>query len=743
MASYSKRVATISKTMKIAEISGMIQSESNVTNVEVRPSINHVICIDVSGSMWYVLPQIRTQLKSKLVDIVGDNDTVTLIKFDNRGSIISEMVQVSKANDVRELNKLIDKELRAGGCTNFYDPIKLTNELVTRMNKSKGLWDFFFMSDGGHNTGGTWSEVTAALSTLQSKISNATICEYGYWADSKRLTEMAEILGGQKIFDKDFDEYQVDFENVMKTGSTETVKRVEFDVTDFKPLMKLQLMYTVDKVHRVIKVYSTERTDVILIPEDTEKIYYIEKNQKEATSGLILSDEEINSAAYAAIYLMADRLKYNLAEELLHGTKDKELVEMYCNSFGKQKLELFKDAVVGRVYGDTTCLEYTTSDYKPNAKKYCVLDFVEDIMSHPMNLIHLTHPDFEYNLTTAKSVKSIELSDDDRDKLSKSSTKSKADRVLDEASKYQVKMTVSDPYAGYSVSNIVWNNERASLSVQVRIPVDLTVPTRDKIGTMSVKSFITRNYTIIKDGVLNMPKLLLTVDSQLRGKFKRMKLVENQYDNDIITVDISSLPIINKKRTETVYAMELASKEFELLRCRAINKYLGYLKKSLDASNKTAIVTEDDYLKSLGITSKGYSPKTELVKNGDFYMATILDSKIEKFSNLPKIEDVLKKRDNGKPFTVSESYMNRYMEFVDSILANASSYSEELNDLIDTYKKNQKKVMEEISKAKFILLVSRKWFADKSDFDDNSISTNVEGNDLKVSFVFGEKKIDL
>lgn len=744
MASYSKRVATISKTMKIAEISGMIQSESKVTNVEVRPSINHVICIDVSGSMWDVLSQIRTQLKSKLVDIVGDSDTVTLIKFGNEGSIISEMVQVSKASDVRELNKLIDKELKCDGCTNFLDPVKLTNELITRMNKSKGLWDFFFMSDGGHNTGGTWTEVVQALSTLQSKISNATICEYGYWADSAKLTQMAEVLGGQKIFDKDFDEYQVDFENIMKTGSTETVKRVEFDITDFKSLMRFQFMYTIDEVNRVIKVYSTERTDTILIPENTERIYYVEKNQK----GDVDSDLDNPMSVYAAIYLLADRLKYDQAEELLHGIRDKELIEMYCNSFGKQKLELFKEAVLARAYGDTRCDELSSSDFKPNSKRYCVLDFIEDLVSSPMNLVHLTHPDFEYTLTTAKSVKKIELTDEDRDKLSKTSTKLKADKILKSAAEYQVQMAISDPNIGYSVKNVVWNNERASLSVQANIPVTLTVPLKDNVKeTQNIASFITRNYTIIKDGILNTPKLILTVDSRLRGKLKRMKLVTKTYpeiDDNMIQVDISSLPIINKKYTETVYSMDLATKELELLKCRTINKYLGYLKKKMaDVPVVKSEISEDEYLKSLGITSKGYSPKTELDKSGDFYMATILDSKIEKFSNLPKIEDVLKKRESGKPFTVSEAFMNTHMNFIDAIINNSASKEESLNNIIEVYKKGQKSIMEAISKIKFVMIVSRKWFADKADFDDNKVLVNIEGNDLNLSFVFTEKKIDL
>lgn len=749
MASYFKRVAEISKTMKIAEVSGMIQQNSNVKEVEVRPSVNHVICIDISGSMYEVLPKIRLQLKSRLVDIVNDGDTVSIIWFDDRCGFVSEMTEISNVNDVREMNKKIDQMLTPGGCTNFLDPVILTNKLISRMNSSKGLWSFFFMSDGGHNTGGGWNQVISELTCLQEKVSNAVICEYGYWADSDRLTQMAEVLGGQKIFDKDFDEYKADFENVIKTGSTETVKRVEFDITDFKSSMKLQFMFTVDKDSKSIRVYSTDRVNKILIPENTERIYYIQKNSLQPMDSDTV-DLPIESK-YAAVYLLAERLKYNLAEELLYGIGDKNLIDMYCNSFGKQKLEEFKSAVLDRVYGVTLCSDYLKDNkYRPNPKKYCVMDFIDDITSDESGLVHLTHPDFKYNYTSARSVKKVELTDEDRSKLSKSLTKSKADKILSEASKYQVEYKYKDSKMGYPVSSLTWNNERANVSFMVRIPVELSVPDmNDKSKRFNMDSFITRNFTIIKDGVLNVDELIITVGSSLRGKFKRMRMVTEDYGNGTIKVNISQLPIINKKRSDTVYSIELETKEMELLRCRCMNKYIAYLIKSNSLNeedlkiSKSIMNEKDKYLKSLGISNNGYTPKTEVSKSGDFYIATTLETKLEEFSNLPKIEDVFRKLKSSKAMTPSEEYMYDCMKVVDEVMKNSNDQLSALGNLSETYKDMSKGLLEDISKMKFILLVSRKWFADKGDFDDNSVKVKVCGSDLNMSFVFSEKKVDL
>jgi len=59
----------------------------NTSTVEAVPApVDHVIVIDVSGSMYSDLPTLRNQLKNKLASLVRDRDTVTIIWFSGRGS---------------------------------------------------------------------------------------------------------------------------------------------------------------------------------------------------------------------------------------------------------------------------------------------------------------------------------------------------------------------------------------------------------------------------------------------------------------------------------------------------------------------------------------------------------------------------------------------------------------------------------------------------------------------------------
>lgn len=730
--SYRKESVQVSKRLKLAKISEMFAND-DISKVEIHQSCNHVFCIDVSGSMYDSLPKMRTQLKSKLVDIVNENDTVSLIWFDDKCGFISELAHINSAQDVRDMNKKIDEFLKPGGCTNFYDPVKLTNELISRVNNLLGFWNFIFLSDGGHNTGGTWENVISELSKLQEKISSSTIIEYGYYADSRRLTQMAETLGGSKIFNEDFENYEVQIPKVFRS---ETVKRVEFDVTDFKSNMRIQLMYSYDENTESVKVYSTAGVNKIYLPENTKELYYLEEskgNPVEVTGSYLKS-------LYAAIYVFADQLKYDIVEELLYSTKDKELIDVYCNSYGKQKLAAFNNMVLDRANPKCDCgIVKIDKEYRPNPKKYCVLDLLDDLMESEDNKIYIYNSLFNYTRTGAKSVVKRVLTDEDKSKLCEADTKLKVSKVLEEIESNSVKMRIENPDEGYSIRNLVWNSERANLSFQVKVNVILTLPDKREI-----KSFITRNYTLIKDGILNVTLLPMSLSKETEKKLKlRKNITLSKSEDELITViDLSNLPIINKKRTESVLMYQLADQEVDLLKNKTYRKYISYLMKLVTKEDKSKS-SYDKSLVDLGVTSEGYTPKTELDKSGDFYMAPTLVSKIEKFSSIPPIEKVLKKISEGKSLTSSEKYLSRIMDDINSSISDAPKY-EELKELFDYHNSEAKKLIKKIAESKFSLIISRKWFKDKTGgYDDNSTKVKIDNEELTITFEFRDQKVYL
>jgi hypothetical protein len=371
------------------------------------------------------------------------------------------------------------------------------------------------------------------------------------------------------------------------------------------------------------------------------------------------------------------------------------------------------------------------------------------------NQIKVIDPAFAYKRIGSKSVDKVVLTESEKKKLASAKTKKDLDKVMAEAKERTVEMEMVNK--GYPVSDFTWNEERANLSALMKIDVILTLP-KNTLGLSKVQSFVFRNYTIIKDGILNINSLPVILDE---ATFKLLQ-TKNVVISDVevlndgtyeCIIDISALPVVNRKRVRsskmkkmTKLALQLNDYKFQL-------KYLGYLKKELGISDVTTgtgtgtgfTAEQWTYLESLGITSKnGYSPKKELDKSEDFYMALTLNSNFKGFSSIPAIEAIDKKIKAGKKLTASEEYLKMVMAFVDKkYLSNlkGEAYKDAIRSAFTALTIKKRKVAEELSQMKFAMIISRKWFSDCETFDDN-IDTIISdfGPELTIEYRFVDKK---
>lgn len=199
--------------------------------IEVEKNVDFIFKIDVSGSMSYELKLIREQLKNKLPLLTKLGDTITIIWFSgrNEAGILLETVEVKSLKTFSNLNNAIDKWLRPVGMTAFKEPYVLMKEVIERikLKRPNPLISSIFLSDGGNNDV-PWNEVVKALKAVESDLNACTIVEYGYYADSKRLTEMAGVLGGEKVSCESFDGYDPIFEkknNIISFSRKESIGR--------------------------------------------------------------------------------------------------------------------------------------------------------------------------------------------------------------------------------------------------------------------------------------------------------------------------------------------------------------------------------------------------------------------------------------------------------------------------------------------------------------------------------------
>jgi hypothetical protein len=564
---------------------------------------------------------------------------------------------------------------------------------------------------------------------------------------------MASMLGGTKIQAEDFDTYVPVFESAIK--GTVSAPMVEIDVNEMLESLKyVQFIYINEATHSIHVVAPKEGK--ILVPSYVDTLITISKK----VVGTNKKSKASVEYYYALAYVMADLLKYDTVEEVLASLGDTKFIDMYQDAFGKQKLFAFQGLILNAIF-DESLRGTIDENYTPVDTSYCVIDFFNDLMADD-NQIKVVDPAFAYKRIGAKSVDKVELTEAEKAKLASAKTKKDLDKVMETAEERAVRMSMINK--GYPVSDFTWNEERANLSALMRIDVILDLPKND-VGLTQIQSFVFRNYTIIKDGVLNINSLPVILSEKTFELFKnnhRLVLsdVEVHEDDSTTTyeciVDISALPVVNRKRVRsskmkkmTKLALQLNDYKFQL-------KYLGYLKKELGISDSTSgnagstgfTAEQWTYLESLGITSKnGYAPKKEVDKNGDYYMALTLNSTFKGFSSIPAIEAIDKKIKAGKKLTASEDYLQKVMAFIDKkYLSNlkGEAYKDAIQSAFTALTIKKRKVAEELSQMKFAMIISRKWFSDCESFDDN-IDTIVSdfGPELTIEYRFVDKKQNL
>ena len=743
--------------MMLSEISykvaqGICVNEYNIIakeakTVEVRVPINHIFCCDISGSMWDELPLMRKQLKNRLSSIIEAEDTITIIAFADAEDcfVLKEYVHCNSVSELADLHKAIDKYLTPQGCTNFLEPVERSIKLIHKGER----YNWVFLSDGGHNCG-AFSKVTDALKKLQPAISQSTIIEYGYYADSERLSDMAEILGGSKIPAAQFDEYEPIMETVFKGGAC--TPRIEVDIPeDVKKLIKPIVIYLNDSTKQVCSVAIDENNKATL-PTSVKTFWTLSRTACSTTSNSKPIDL---SGFYGIAYVLADKLEYDIVEDVLNYIGDKKFIAGYQGAFGKQKLFAFQTELATATF-DKSVRGEIDPNYKPSGDGYCVIDFFNELSDDKGNLIRVASDDFKYSRTGAKSVDKIKLTEEEQNALANAKSATAAQAILDKAKERQVKMEKIDK--GYPITDFVWNEERANLGGLFNIDVELTLP-ENQFGLTKVKSKIFRNYTIIKDGIINVSVLPLILTKTSLANIKKhdgVKItVQKELDGGMTQclVDISALPVINKKKIKGCKKSDMTKLALNVTDCKFCLKYLKTLvtEKPADAVVSGYTPEQAEYLASLGITEKGYSPEKETVKDGDFYMATTLNSAFKGFSSVPKISDVTDKLKKGGKLTPSVEYMAGCIKRVDDYISStlgANATDERRNELvlqmIEDMDNDKDMFSRQIAQMKFALLVSRKWFEGSTNFDDNTDTIRSQyGLDMTIEYRFVDKKQNL
>lgn len=177
-----------------------------------------------------------------------------------------------------------------------------------------------------------------------------------------------------------------------------------------------------------------------------------------------------------------------------------------------------------------------------------------------------------------------------------------------------------DENVAFPTSSLSWNKKRLNLSLLGRIDghIQLGKGVRKHGFANPFRTYVWRNYAIIKDGVLNVAVLPVSCSEATFDKLQQEGLITEGMEwagDHIYEVNLSAIPVMNRGMVDSVSALSMAQLAAEELKYSADAKVAKALLNILQPEEKkiSDVFTpeQDEFLKAHGITSNGFNPPRE------------------------------------------------------------------------------------------------------------------------------------
>lgn len=725
-------------------------SSVKTATAEVEVPVNHIVIIDCSGSMWDDLPLIREQLKNKLPSLLKEDDTISIVWFSSKGEfgILVKKVHVKNLVELKQLNNAIDRWLKPMGCTGFVEPLNAVKELVD----DDKVYSMLFLTDGCDNE---WedSEIYGACEAIKPLLSNAVFVEYGFYCDHKRLTEMANRIDGTLIFNEDFQDYELGFENFCKRKVTN--KRIEVEVGS----PALGFVWSVGDSGAVS--YKVEDGKVH-VPEDVDEIFWFTNDDVPAT------DKMNWKALYQGISALAMNRESEFVKKQLSDIGDVRLFNKYVNAFSK--MNLYDCVAAMNAAGEDPKLRFTEGKkvgLKPKEDAFTVLQ----VLSTLQEAGALIRTDAMNYSRIGRAVKATdELTKSQAEELGNAISESDSVSQIKEHTNKAVKLakerseltfTANTPYV--KINDFTYHKNRSNVSMLLTYDGTVPLPS-DAPSTLPSKfpTKIYRNYAVLRDGMVNIPQLPVVIPQATVDKLiakgvnvtVEKPAIRSTTPSSVIfstpnpvscVIDLRSLPVINAKMVKSVSAKEFAERVYQHMQAQASGKvYKGFLDE-LEPAEKSAGIKDKygeecaEYLKALGITDSGFSQNVRQTPATDKYNAFEFNVAFKGLSKIPSFNEFKKKLTSGK-FNAGDMLLK---PAYDECVAKKASMSEKdfiawLKTSIKTAKKKEETLYDQIIEDKFSLIIGQSWFNDLST-EENTIVCN----GMDVTFEMKDTVVEL
>lgn len=705
------------KYIKIKDNVYLTQTEV-IENKDIENNkTNHIWIYDRSLSMYYTIKQLINDIIDRSKELpIGDTLSIGWFSSLGKFNYFLKGFKITENNDYQVLEEIVKKNSTTIGLTCFSEILKDTETLIDNISPLSKRFALCFFTDGYPVVNDYAEEIQnifEAINKIKPKITTSLLIGYGSFYNKDLMSKMTESLGGCLIHNTSLNDFNISLNNFIKSTKDSNRIPIKVGVGD--------LFFSINKDNSV-NIYKPDNNNIIDFVKTGKSNQYIysitdkvKNNIKEIKLTNVNKEESCIKGLYAASYLYLQKTKTDKALDLLNILGDKYLIDKAVNSFtndeyGKTEQEIMK-SIINK---NNRFLNGRDTSYLPKEDAFCVLDVIDLLMNDNSSYIHPLDNRFSYKRIGLPSI-------------------TKQGYVV-----FKPDNNIKCPF-----SKVSWHEKKLNLSILTKIYGTIKLKKNYKykgFDSLHYPTWIYRNYAIIKDGIVNVDRIPVSMSFNSFEILKNNGLIdkENAYvPEKIYAVDLSKIPVINRLIAKETSATKLFKNVYKMFLLKSDLKVLKHIKNS-DDSVKTlekfpGLTKEQvDYLFEQGITNDGYNPPTEKTDSVDYYTAKEFNIKISKLSSLPKIENVKAKVEAGKKLTLSDEIIKKSLD----LLENCDNL--DIDKEIDIRKQELSTLRSSVQRTKFAIILANKWFDELSSREDNSlVIDNLKYTiDLKKSKVY-------
>lgn len=719
----------MNRSLKINNELFLIQNEIIVKEEvkETKPT-NHLFIYDRSGSMSGLLHKLVEDLIERCRQIPIEN-TISIGWFSTEGkfNFILKGFKISGANDYTILENAIRNNNTTIGLTCFSEILNETaDNIINDLSVFSDRFALTFFTDGYPVVSNYKTEtenIFKAIEKLEKVLTGSLLVGYGNYYNKELMSKMAEQLGGCLVHSSNLSLFSIalnDFIESVKTADNKIKVNIHENKGD--------LYFSINDSN--VNIYTPREGVINFVPTKRGKNYLCVLTNKEPkdTENVKLTDGEVGKSTkieafikgiYAAAYLLVQKTRMNDALDLLGKLGDKSIVDSVSNAFTNEEYGKAEKRISECIKSQNKrFLKGRDVNYLPAKDSFCVLDFVDLLCNDENAYFYPRHEGFKYNKISVSTVP-----------------------------KDGYPEFVADKNNKCNFSTIVWNNSKLNLSVLMKLNGTVKLKKDYKkygFDSNIFKTFVWRNYTLVKDGFLNVDTLPISVSEETFKKLQKEGLinVDEKYSDRVLVIDLTKIPVMNRAIAEgNTSAKTLFNLSFESLKQKAALKVYKYFKNVLlpekFASEFDGYGNDQvNYLAEMGVTDKGYSPPTDKIESTDYYYSKEFKIIIKKFSSLPKVADVLNKMKNKKSLTVSDNLFIEPLVTYNSIKKDQINW---LDKMIKDLTKKNRLIDSKIQRIKFSIILGNQWF----DEFDNRDDCQMEIDGVEFGIKLDSKKVEI